>query len=251
MWLGWILACAPPTPMRPPPANNVGEMAVESLIVTDPPPRPATEARYAATAVLVSWKDAPSAPPGVTRTEEEALAIARSIRDRALRGEDLAAIAAAESDALRGRSGNLGMWATGTMDPGFERAVAAVDPGGIAPLAETAEGWWIARRDPVEVRRIGEVLVSFQGAWRNTAGRTRAQAEARAAEALRRLDQGEPFFEVATTFSDAGRAGADLGLVGEGQLIPTLETAAWPLDVGEHTAVVESTHGLHVLIRLE
>jgi hypothetical protein len=246
--LAAFFACASSSPLPVVAANPASEVVATPA---EPAPRDPTEPRYAATVVLVTWKGAVNAPSDIERTQPEAFALALAIRDRARRGEDLGAIAAAESDALAGRSGALGTWATGTMDPGLERAVAAVEVGAIAPIAETPQGWWVARREAVDVRRFGEILVRFQGTWRSGPERTRAEAIVRAEEALRRIDAGEPFSQVAGALSDAGAAGADLGLVGHDQLIPAVEAAGWPLAVGEHTAVVESPYGLHVLIRLE
>lgn len=248
MWLVLLAACASPPPLPPLPVPAAGGAVVPPSTRQAPAP---TEPRYAATVVLVAYAGAKNAPLGVTRTRDEASSLARSLHARAKDGEDLGEIASRSSDALRGRAGALGIWATGTMDPALEAAVRAVEPGAIGPLAETAEGWWVVRRDRVELRRFGHILVSYQGAWRNLYGRTRPEAEVRAAEALRRVEAGEPFVEVATAMSDAGRAGADLGLHGVGQLLPAIEGAGWPLAIGEHTAVVESAHGLHVLIRLE
>ncbi len=248
MWLLAILGCASPPPAPAVPSSPAAEAPPGP---SEPEPRDPTEPRYAATVVLVAWKGAENAPAGVTRSRDEAFERAQGIQARARAGEDLGAIARAESDALSGRSGALGTWATGSMDRAFERAVAAVDVGRVAPIAETGAGFWVVRREAVEVRRIGQILVAYRGAWKSQALRTPSEARARAEEAVRRIDSGESFADVAEGLSDGGRAGADLGLVGRDQLIPAIEAASWPLKVGAHSPIVESAYGLHVLIRLE
>jgi peptidyl-prolyl cis-trans isomerase SurA len=244
-----LVACGggePADPVLPAPAE-APEPEPEPL----PPP---TEARYAATHVLVAWAGAARAPEGVTRSEEEAEALASSIRERALAGESLEALARTHSDgASAPRGGGLGVYDTGTMMPEFEAAVASVDVGGIGPLVRTAYGFHVVRRDAVREIRLRHVLVPFAGAWRSDATRSEEEARARAAEARAALDAGQPFEQVARTFGEDATAahGGDLGTVVPGQLVPDFEVAAFDLEVGGVTGPVKTPYGFHVIQRVE
>jgi peptidyl-prolyl cis-trans isomerase SurA len=252
MWWLLAIACSQPKPS----ALAVGPVTDQTPppppAPVEPAPREPTEPRYAATGVLVAWSGALDAKPGISRSRDDAAALAHELRQRVVAGEDLGAIARASSDdPSAGRGGRLGTWLTGTMDHDFECAVAAVEPGAIGPVAETPFGFWVVRRDPVVRVHVGQILVSFAGAWRSTATRTEADAEARAEDALKHLEAGEPLREVAAAFSEKGASDADLGYLVPGQFVPAVETAALALEPGEHTAIVHSPYGFHVLVRLD
>ncbi len=249
MWwlLPTILGCAqipvstaatPVVPVAPPPA---------AAPLAEP-----TEPRYAATELLVAWDGALDAPDGLGRTRSAAQARAESLRARALAGEDLAALAREHSDEPLGRrGGRVGVYLTGTMDPAFERAVAAVSPGSVGPVADTPFGFYVVRRDPVGGVHVGQIQVSYAGNWRSKTVRTRPQADAIIADALARLDAGEDLASVATDLSEKGAADADLGTLTPGQFIPAFEEAALALPPHGRSAVIESPYGLHVVVRLD
>ncbi len=228
-------------------------------VVEPPAPAPApvplrepTEPRYAATELLVAWDGALDAPPGLERTRAQALARARELRERALAGEDLAALAREHSDEPLGRrGGRLGVYLTGTMDPAFERAVAAVAPGSVGPVADTPFGFYVVRRDPVGGVHVGQIQVSYAGSWRSKTLRTRTEADALIADAVARLAAGEELASVAADLSEKGAADADLGVLTPGQFIPAFEEAALALPPHGRSAVVESPYGLHVVVRLD
>jgi peptidyl-prolyl cis-trans isomerase C len=75
-----------------------------------------------------------------------------------------------------------------------------------------------------------------------------------AAEALRtRILAGEDFATLAETYSQdtgSGANGGDLGTFGRGEMVPPFEAAAFALDVGEVSPVVETAFGFHI-IRVE
>lgn len=251
-----LVACtgtpAPP-PAEPPVVVPEPEPAPDAE-VPPIPDVPLTEARYAATHVLIAWQGATGAQ-GVTRSRAEALELARSIRTRALAGEVLEDLARAHSDGpTRPRGGALGVYARNTMVPEFERAVASVAVGEIAPLVESPFGFHIVRRDAVVEAHLAHIQVSWSGTWRSSTRRTRLEANARIAEAQAALAAGEAFDAVAKRLSDDPSAainGGDLGLVAPGQLVPTFETAAFALEVGQTSDVVETPYGLHLIRRLE
>jgi len=68
------------------------------------------------------------------------------------------------------------------------------------------------------------------------------------AEAGAALKAGRPFAEVASEFSeDTKTAGGDLGCFAAGTAIPAVEEAAFALEPGELSPVVESGFGLHIV----
>ena len=261
--LGLLLAGCPTPPADPPdpdPATDAPAAETDAppaAPTLEPLPVPdvaLTEPRYAATHVLVAWAGAPSAPEGVTRTRAEARTLATELRQRALAGEELEDLARTHSDGPSGpRGGSVGVYARTTMMPSFEKAVASVPVGKIAPLVETPYGVHVIRRDAVVEARLWHVQVAFEGAWRASTTRSRDEARARIEEAIAALDAGTDPAEVARRFSDdpsAADNGGDLGRVAPGQLIPAFEQAAFALSPGERSAIVETPYGLHVIRRL-
>jgi len=75
--------------------------------------------------------------------------------------------------------------------------------------------------------------------------RSREEAEAM----LVRLKQGESFEELARNHSldPTASRGGDIGYFQKGQLIPEIEEAAFALEVGQMSGVVQSTFGFHIL----
>lgn len=76
---------------------------------------------------------------------------------------------------------------------------------------------------------------------------TSTEEEAR--EALRALDAGEDFAEVAKKFSNdlTKDRGGDLGYFKRGQMIPEFEKVVFGLDIGEVSDVVKTRFGYHII----
>jgi peptidyl-prolyl cis-trans isomerase SurA len=188
------------------------------------------------------------------RSRDEAEALATELRDRALAGDDLETLAKEHSDGSSApRGGRLGVYATDTMVPDFERAVASVEPGAIGPLVSTPFGFHVVRRDAVVEAKAAHVLVAHADAWRAKTDRSRSEARARAQQALAKLQAGASFAEVAAEFSDDSTAetGGDLGRIAPGQMIPAFEDALFALEPGALSGVVETPYGFHVIRRIE
>jgi hypothetical protein len=84
--------------------------------------------------------------------------------------------------------------------------------------------------------------------------RTRDEARARAAEALRRLKAGEDFGNIVAEFTDepggAARHG-ELGKFSRESMVKPFADAAFALDVGQVSTVIETPFGFHVIKRTE
>ena len=73
-------------------------------------------------------------------------------------------------------------------------------------------------------------------------------------EALKtQSDGGTPFEQVASENSDcpSSRQGGDLGSFGRGAMVPEFDQAAFDLDVGALSGVVETAFGYHLIYRTE
>ena len=137
-------------------------------------------------------------------------------------------------------------------------------------LAERMRGRIVseARITPVEVKAFFEEIprdslpyFSSEVELRELVYRPQANEEERAV-ALARIDAlreaivegGADFADLARKQSDdpgSGRAGGELGWAPRGTFVPEFEAAAYRLDVGEVSEVVESPFGFHIIELLE
>lgn len=218
-----------------------------------PAPAAPTEARYAASHVLIAFDGAPTAP-GSPRTEAEAQQLADEVWERLQAGEALEDLARELSDAPSApRGGRIGVYQTGTMMPAFEAAIAGVEVGGHTQPFRTPFGWHVARRDPVIEARARHLLISWRGAERSASTRSREAALEQIEAIQERLRAGEALEDLARELSEDATAqqGGALGLIAPGQLFPSFEDALFGLDPGEHSDVVETPYGFHLIERIE
>lgn len=92
--------------------------------------------------------------------------------------------------------------------------------------------------------RVSHIMVTFGDQ------RTRAEAEARLQEVQDRLAAGESFAALAAEYSDdatTADSGGDLGIITRGFFGDAFEDAAFSLDQGEVSDIVETDNGLHLL----
>jgi len=100
------------------------------------------------------------------------------------------------------------------------------------------------------------VLVKYDGAKgaKPATARSREQACLRAIEARDKLRGGAEFGKIVSEYSEepgaASREGS-LGSVERGDVVPPFADAAFELDVGQLSDVVESDFGFHVIVRTE
>ncbi|MDD3897185.1 MAG: protein translocase subunit SecD [Candidatus Peribacteraceae bacterium] len=98
--------------------------------------------------ILITYTGANSAPESLERTQEEALALAKDIRERIENGEEFAALAQEFSEGPSSKSGgSLGVFGRGDMVPAFEQAAFALKQGEISKPVETPFGYHIIRSD--------------------------------------------------------------------------------------------------------
>jgi protein-disulfide isomerase len=100
------------------------------------------------------------------------------------------------------------------------------------------------------------LVVMYAGSQRAPASvtRTKAEAFARAQEALRKAHAGARFEDLVTAYSDepgAAQRGGDLGKFPKGAMVPEFQGAVEALPVGATSGVVETPFGFHVIVRTQ
>lgn len=104
-------------------------------------------AEIAARHILVSFEGAQRASEDVTRTHDEAEALATDISRRAKEGEPWSRLHAQHSDETNGpEGGDLGTFGRGRMVPAFERAAFGLEVGEISDPVESPFGFHVIQR---------------------------------------------------------------------------------------------------------
>jgi NIMA-interacting peptidyl-prolyl cis-trans isomerase 1 len=125
------------------------------------------------------------------------------------------------------------------------------------PAADTGAAAASASAAPAPDAIIAQhILVAYKGAKRVPKGivRTKAEAKARAAEALAKIRAGLPFEDAVTQYSDDAGSVDRLGSVGKfhrADMDPAFSAAAFALGVGGVSDVVETPFGFHVIKRTQ
>jgi peptidyl-prolyl cis-trans isomerase D len=106
---------------------------------------------------------------------------------------------------------------------------------------------------PTDEIAASHILISYQGAERSSATRTKEEARKLADEVLAKAQApGADFAALAREYSDepgAKERGGDLGAFKKGAMAKPFEDAAFQLKVGEISGVVETPFGFHIIKR--
>jgi peptidyl-prolyl cis-trans isomerase C len=101
--------------------------------------------------------------------------------------------------------------------------------------------------------RASHILIMHTESERSNATRSKEEAREKIDGIMTELTDGAEFADVAKAQSDCSSAagGGDLGLFGRGAMVPEFETAAFGLDVGSDSDVIETSFGYHIIRRTE
>ncbi len=216
--------------------------------------------------LLVSYQGAQGTTTAQTRSKEQALERARMIARMARSGDRLAELVRKYSE-LPGASADYGLFRIrpsqpGAFGPEVAQAAVALKPGAISDPVDAPLGYFVIERrtdPPGGPARVAarHILVSYKGAPHAVAGVTRSEAEARSLATQIARDAKQPEADwnaLAAKYTDepgSKETGGDLGKFGRGQMVPSFESAAFALQVGQISEVVQSPFGFHVIQRYE
>jgi parvulin-like peptidyl-prolyl isomerase len=130
--------------------------------------------------------------------------------------------------------------------------LSAVVPEAAAPASAAAS----VEAPPPDTIIAQHILVEYAGAKRaaKTITRSKADAKARAAEALAKVRSGTPFEDVVKQYSDDTGSVDRMGSVGKfhrADMDPAFSGAAFALKPGGVSEVVETPFGFHVIKRTQ
>jgi parvulin-like peptidyl-prolyl isomerase len=130
---------------------------------------------------------------------------------------------------------------------------AATGAAAAAEATATAAPHPVAAASALPDGRIqaSHILVSFKGSRGPNQTRTKEEARKTIESIIARLKGGEDFGKLAGEFGEDGTKtrGGDLGVFGRGQMVKPFEDAAFALQPGQVSGVVETEFGFHVVKR--
>jgi parvulin-like peptidyl-prolyl isomerase len=210
--------------------------------------------------ILITWKGSPTAKPENKLTKAEALTKAQEIY-AALQAEgtDFATLArTASACPSRAVGGYLGQFRPGQMIPKFETAVLGCEIGSVTKPVETAFGYHLILRMPIDKEwpaklRASHILIAYEGARSATTKRTKEAARKLAHSILAELKKGTKWAELVTKHTDDKGTAPQAGSLGtrppSGFFSPLMTDALVALESGKVGGPLETEFGFHVLRR--
>lgn len=165
-------------------------------------------------------------------------------------GRDFAALAEAHSDADSHLLPAIG-WDSPRL-PDYLEPAFRLKVGQVSDVVASEVGFWVFHRVPIQSVNVSHILVSHAQARHAVSRRSRGEARKLADSLAARLDDGEPFAELAREYSDdptTNRQGGRIGELLKGQAEADFERAAFALEAGEISPVVETGYGFHIIRR--
>ena len=229
---------------------DVQSTPAETEVILD---EPASE--LSAAHILIMHQGSDRVPPEITRSKDDALALAQEIALKAQKDDaDFAALAREYSDGPSGPlGGDLGVFPPDQMVKPFSDATLKLTFGEVSDPVETQFGYHIIRRQEVLKASAKHILVMYAGSMEapEHITRTKQEATARIQECLERCRQGEKFEDLAREYSDGPSApdGGDLREFSQGEMFPAFDQATFACEIGEITDIVETPYGYHIIYR--
>lgn len=223
---------------------------------TERNPRDPTH-RKSVSHILIRFAGAAGDSKNITRSQQEARALAERVRTEIQAGEitfEDAVSRYSEDEMNRERNGFIGLVRQGYHPPDFENAVINLQPGQLSPVTQLKDGFHIFRVNPFKYRAFTHILISHRDADRVPLGVERSEEEAKKliASLKQRVLDGEDMETLVREYSDGmeKKRGGYLPIFSEKQLISDLRPA-WELHVGDLSEILESVFGYHLFQRVE
>lgn len=203
--------------------------------------------------ILIPFQGAQQAPADAMDREEaraELETISDSISGGLITFKDAAANNSSCPSSQQG--GSLGAFPRGDMVPEFEEVAFALEPGEISQVFETSYGFHIVLRQ--KTVQASHILIAYEGASRSSATRTREDALELIESIENELSTNElTFEEAAGEYSDcpSSQVGGDLGPFSRNIMDPAFEEAAFNIEPGEMSGIIETPFGYHLILRTE
>ena len=182
---------------------------------------------------------------------------AEDILAQLAQGADFAQLSASHSDAPNALQGGAFGWrASGKIPALFAEALKPLQPGEVAPLLRSSNGFHILKL--YDKRGLDAALSVTQTHARHILIKTNeltseADARNRLLQLKERIDNGVKFDELARLHSEDASAskGGDLGWVNPGDTVPDFEKAMNALQPGQVSEPIQSPFGWHLIQVLE
>lgn len=208
--------------------------------------------------ILIQYAGAYGAPPSITRNRASADSLAREVHQLALKeDQDFRALAKQYSDdASSDAGGEIAALEPGDGPPEFMEAAAALPMGQISEVVESAYGFHIIQRRDTTPISAQHILIRYAGthACPDSITRTREEALELIERLLAKLKHPDASFPVAARdYSEdptTAPHGGYLGTFVRGKMDRHFEDAAFALQEGEISDVVETPYGFHLIRRI-
>jgi len=229
---------------------SVSDAEIEGYLQTQVQQGAETEYNFAHILVTVPENASPEQIQARRARAEDILA-------QLAKGADFAQLSASHSDAPNALQGGGAGWrASGKMPALFSDALKPLQPGQVAPLLRSSNGFHILKLN--DKRGLDATLSVTQTHARHILIKTNeltseSDARNRLLQLKERIDNGVKFDELARLHSEDASAskGGDLGWVNPGDTVPDFEKAMNALQPGEVSAPVQSPFGWHLIQVLE
>lgn len=203
--------------------------------------------------VLIPFQGCQQAPADAME-REEALELLTSVADSIEAGMMTFSRAAEKYSSCPSaeQGGFLGGFMRGQMVPEFDSVAFSMEPGTVSDVFETGYGYHIVYREPTV--SASHILIAYEGAERSQATRTREEALELIETLMDSIYSDElAFDEAARRYSDcpSGQEGGDLGPFARNVMTPGFEDAAFAIEVGDISGIVETPFGFHLILRTE
>ncbi|MBV1787328.1 peptidylprolyl isomerase [Marinobacterium sp. D7] len=224
---------------------NVSQQEIDHYLTSD---QASSNVEYLLSNILISVPQSAS-PEIIQRAQDEADALYQQLSE----GAQFSELAVANSDASNAlNGGELGWRAENELPAELAGAIRSLQAGQFSKPIRTPAGFHILQvRDKrgdqqtlIEQTKVSHILIS-PNEIRNS-----SQARQLAADLYRRLQDGQPFAELARQYSDdpaSGSQGGELGWTQAGQMVPEFEQVMNSTAKGQISAPFESRFGWHIL----